>query len=491
VIRKKYVGLFILFLFISSVSAQEEAVSFDSARWTLYNAEIVDYLDQKALRGAAILKDVMFTDGVIEVDIAFQGSRCFAGLMFRMTSEAEYEEIYLRPHQTNNPDALQYTPVFNGISGWQLYNGIGFTNAVKIPYKEWIHVKMEISGTQARVYVGQSKKPALMIHDLKHGKAKGWIGVKGPNNSLAHFANFKYIKNDHLEFEPPPSPQIPSGLLLDWELSEPLKITQVDRESTPPDDLLNTLKWKNISGESTGLVDIARTYAKQGTDPDCVLARTKIHSDKEQIKRLVFGYSDEVSIFLNGNILFRGNSEYRRRSARFLGIAGLNDSVFLPLKKGENELLLMVTENFGGWGFICRLIEAGDKPLIYAKNFIKEWETPGQFLTPESVLYDSQREIFYVSNYNNLTSGEGADDFISKVNTSGEIVELTWVTGLQDPTGLCLFKDKLYVAENTSLVEINIEKGTLTKRYQIPEAKFLKRRRHQFFGRNLYHRQSG
>jgi len=471
--KRNIIGLLVVFLFVSSAFAQEEIVKFDSDRWTLYSAKIVDYLDQKALLGAAILKDVLFTDGIIEVDIAFQGSRCFAGLMFRMASEADYEEIYLRPHQTNKPDAMQYTPVFNGLSGWQLYNGPGFTTAVPIPYKKWIHVKMEISGSRARVYVGQSNKPSLLINDLKHGKAGGWIGVKGPNNGLAHFANFTFRHDSNLEFEPALEVQTPPGLLVDWELSEPVKITQIDRENAPSDAKLASLEWKKAAGESSGLVDIARTYARQGADPDCVLARTILQSDKDQIKKLIFGYSDEVSIFLNGNILFRGHSEYLRRSARFSGIVGLNDSVFLPLEKGPNELLLMVTENFGGWGFICRLTKSGDKPLTYTENLIKEWETPVQFLTPESVLYDSQRKIFYVSNYNNLTSGETADDFISKVNSNGQIVELKWVSGLYNPTGLGLFGDKLYVAENTSLVEIDIKTGTISQRYQAPGAKFL------------------
>jgi hypothetical protein len=31
-----------------------------------------------------------------------------------------------------------------------------------------------------------------------------------------------------------------------------------------------------------------------------------------------------------------------------------NDAVYLPLKKGRNELLLAVSELTGGWGFICR-----------------------------------------------------------------------------------------------------------------------------------------
>jgi hypothetical protein len=32
-----------------------------------------------------------------------------------------------------------------------------------------------------------------------------------------------------------------------------------------------------------------------------------------------------------------------------------NDAVYLPLKKGSNELVLAVSELGGGWGFICRL----------------------------------------------------------------------------------------------------------------------------------------
>jgi hypothetical protein len=34
-----------------------------------------------------------------------------------------------------------------------------------------------------------------------------------------------------------------------------------------------------------------------------------------------------------------------------------NDAVYLPLKKGNNELMLAVIELGGGWGFICRLAE--------------------------------------------------------------------------------------------------------------------------------------
>ena len=87
-------------------------------------------------------------------------------------------------------------------------------------------------------------------------------------------------------------------------------------------------------------------------------ARTTIDSDRDQVKKLEIGYSDDVSVFLNGQILYRGRSAQGFRDPGFLGIVNPeNDAVYLPLKKGSNELVLAVSELGGGWGFICRLVE--------------------------------------------------------------------------------------------------------------------------------------
>jgi hypothetical protein len=85
-------------------------------------------------------------------------------------------------------------------------------------------------------------------------------------------------------------------------------------------------------------------------------ARTTIDSDRDQVKRLLIGYSDEVIVFLNGKILYRGRSPQYFRDPNFLGIVNPeNDTLYLPLKKGANELTLAVSEIGGGWGFICRV----------------------------------------------------------------------------------------------------------------------------------------
>ena len=87
-----------------------------------------------------------------------------------------------------------------------------------------------------------------------------------------------------------------------------------------------------------------------------VYARTSIDTDRDQVKRLNIGYSDDVSVFLSGEILYRGRSAENFRDPDFLGIISPeDDALYLPLKKGSNELMLAISELGGGWGFICRL----------------------------------------------------------------------------------------------------------------------------------------
>ena len=87
-----------------------------------------------------------------------------------------------------------------------------------------------------------------------------------------------------------------------------------------------------------------------------VFARATIYSDRDQVKKMSFGYSDEVSIFLNTQPVFTGRSAFRYRDPGFLGIMDVeNDVVYLNLKKGRNDIVLGLADYFGGWGFICRL----------------------------------------------------------------------------------------------------------------------------------------
>ena len=472
--------LTMFFIFSLSIASLAEVIPFDKTKWNLENSEFKEHLGRKALIGTAILKDVEFKNGIIEVDIAVTGARSYPGIVFRMQSDKNYEKFYIRPHRAGlYPDALQYTPVFNKVGGWQLYNGNGYTAGAKIPTDVWIHVKMEVSGNQAKIYLNKKEKPSLIINDLKHGISKGTLGVSGPKNGTAYFSNFSYSPVKDLTFEQPPKLKKQKGLLLDWQLSKPFKAGKIDIElvNYPRFYQIFYAGWESVKAESSGLVDIARYRERSGREPDCVMARSIIDSDKKQTVRLNFGYSDEVTIFLNGRKIFYGMSAYQFRDPSFLGIIGFNDAVFLDLEKGLNEIYFLVKEVFGGWGFMAKTDPLLNAPIKDHGKLTKVWETEKVFLTPESIRYDPRREMLYVSNFDNRYKKDAKPEeytgYISKVNLNGEIEELKWITGLYAPCGMGIYENKLYTVERGNLVEIDIERGKILKRYPIPDSDFL------------------
>src|SRR5712692_7917492 len=135
----------------------------DTTRWDLEGqATATEYQGKKCLLldgGAAILKDFVMRDGVVDLDVSTSATRGFAGIQFRFSEDgANGEWIYLRQHHSGAPDALQYTPVLNTGANWQLYNGPGFTGAVDIPRDVWFHLRLEVAGAQAKFYVKDMDK---------------------------------------------------------------------------------------------------------------------------------------------------------------------------------------------------------------------------------------------------------------------------------------------------------------------------------------------
>lgn len=102
------------------------------------------------------------------------------------------------------------------------------------------------------------------------------------------------------------------------------------------------------------------------------------------------------------------------------------------------------------------------------------WATDNTLRTPESVIFDRQRNSLYVSNINQTNKErKDGDGFISRLNTKGEIEELHWVTGLNDPKGLALYNNILYVADIDEVVAIATQTGAILGRYKADKATFL------------------
>ncbi|MFT6873344.1 MAG: hypothetical protein ACJAVN_002364 [Roseivirga sp.] len=304
---------------------------------------------------ARLKEDASFETGVLEYDVYVTDRRGFPGIQFRIADDSNYEEFYIRPHQSGNPDANQYTPVFNGLAGWQLYYGDGYAAPVTYKMNAWNHVKLVIAKTDGEVYINNMDEPVLYIPELKRKPISGSIRFNGGGPSPFHVAELKVTKmND---------PPLRSKRIAQTELDETV-IQSWSVSNSFPDHLVNDvhqlgktqkegLEWISIASEYPGYTNLARV-AKIGPQRNTTFAKVTITSDRKQVKKLTYGFSDRVRIYLNDAILAGGNDRFTSRDYRFLGTMGYFDDVYLYLEKGKNELWMAVSEGFGGWGVMAK-----------------------------------------------------------------------------------------------------------------------------------------
>lgn len=335
-----------------------------------HNGELVDFLGRQSFRlarGLAYTPYAEFQSGTIDVDIAADDKSRFFGIAFHVQSDDDYEVIFFRPGSSDTDQAIQYTPGLRGANVWQLYTGPGYTATAHIPRNQWIHARIVVSGLVAKLFLNNASEPSLVIPDLKLGQVKGSVGFWGHLGG-GYYSNLS-ITHDGATYGSAVQQHFETGAVTDWELSEAF-----DRALKNPDvypDVRN-IKWEKVDAENPGMVVINRfrrspnidTPERQDrirgivTGAQVVFARTMIHSDRNQTRRMNLGYSDDVVVYLNGKPIYTGNNELGFRQPSFLGLLDTNsDAVYLPLKKGDNELILAVTEFFGGWGFMCKLAE--------------------------------------------------------------------------------------------------------------------------------------
>ena len=179
------------------------------------HAEPAEYLGRKAIRltrpgedgdGLVMLKGSQFHDGTIEVDIATKitappGRRApgFTGIAFRAAPDASnYELFYLRPGNSHADDqamrnhSVQYisVPGFPWEKLRRQWPSI-YESWADLQPEQWTHVKIDVHGRQARLYVNNSPNPSLVINGLKGDSLDGAVGLWGYTRQESYFSNLK------------------------------------------------------------------------------------------------------------------------------------------------------------------------------------------------------------------------------------------------------------------------------------------------------------
>ncbi len=356
-------GLSMSFLMTLPSHAQsngdDKTVQFAGHDWrvTAQNAEVTTHMGREALsllKGRVWADDANITDGVISFDVAYHEHQVFIGAGWRADTVNSQEEMYFRGHLNNKPDALQYTPVENRMSAWQLYSDLNSLAPVSQRFDVWNSVKIVFQGDKADIYFN-SESPVLHIPDLKTDRLSGAVSLRatGRNSEAGYFSNVvvRPLKSgEGVVGTPKPVSPPPSGLIKDWQVSSPFSEKTLSDTLTLAPTHTEGLTWTTLSADTSGIVNLSKS-TRRSNDANTVFVRMTINSDRAQMKEMLFGYSDRARIYLNGKRLYSGNAGWRVRDYRFLGTVGFFDAVGLDLKAGENELLIGVSETFGGWGW--------------------------------------------------------------------------------------------------------------------------------------------
>ncbi len=361
------IAIVVLVFFSSAAQGQTRSVvvPLDAEHWTLADgAELVSFGGRTALTGTAYVKDANLLNGTIETDVWLTEKPDFAGFLFRAQSFDDTEWFWLRTFKTNGviSDAIQYAPSFHGVFCWQLRpDAIG---PVNVPKNQWVHMKLEVVNDSAALYVGDMAKAALKVDHLGLGLKPGSVGLKMLSKGNVYFSDFSY-RSDEVTPIVKNQESLPPNVLARWQLSPSYSMQAVADVPTtyPGRELADTTRWIAPDVETSGLVNISRYHGTRyhsrgvptGGKPDYAILRTFIDADADKRVKMNFGYSDAATIFLNQKPLFWGNSAFVSRNIAYGGWISYNDAVFLDLKKGRNELVAIVAEDFGGWGFQARL----------------------------------------------------------------------------------------------------------------------------------------
>lgn len=175
-----------------------------ATRVTDAGAEKLDDADRLAIVPGSALQD-----GTIEVNLtgdtapdAPAGFRGFVGIAFRVTADrSHFECFYLRPKNGRSEDQLQrnHSAQYISVPGfpWDKLRAETpgkYESYVDLAAGEWTQVRIQVTGTRARLFVNGAEQPTLVVNDLKQPPVSGAVALWVGPGTIAHFSELKISK---------------------------------------------------------------------------------------------------------------------------------------------------------------------------------------------------------------------------------------------------------------------------------------------------------
>jgi hypothetical protein len=288
--------------------------------------EVVTWQGREALRlenGLALVPGHRAMDASIEVLIGADGP-AYPGIAFRVADVLNFELAYAVPHVSDQWDALQYDPVFHGSNTWQVYHGPSYQRATQVPTGRWFRLKVDFHGARAAVSV--DGQPPLVVERLAHPTAAGLLGLW--TYRPAYFCDLRVSTCDGLDIPCGEMPSAAEGTVEAWFVED----------------------YGVVTCEPNGVTNLNRYLP---TSLDEVRLTRRFETPEGGAVAFEFGFSDALSLDLDGQVLFSGENTFKGfedRAAR--GYAELGtQSLQQDLSPGPHCLAatLRASEPFG-WG---------------------------------------------------------------------------------------------------------------------------------------------
>jgi hypothetical protein len=289
-------------------------------------AEVTIWQGREALRlenGLVLIPDHQLTDASIQVLIGTDGP-AYPGIAARVTDVLNYELAYAVPHVSGQWDALQYDPVFHGSNTWQIHHGPSYQRPAQVPTGRWFQFRAGFCGTRAAFAV--DGQPPLVVKSLARLARPGLWGLW--TFRPAYFCDLRVSTCDGQDIPPGKPPALPSGTVEAWFLEG----------------------YGVVTCEPNGVLNLNR-YLPAALGEARLTRRFEIA--ESQTITFEFGYSDTLSLELDGRVIFSGECTFQGfadRASRGYPELG-TESAQQSLEPGPYTLAatLGVSEGFG-WG---------------------------------------------------------------------------------------------------------------------------------------------
>ena len=218
--------LFVIAVIMFSINSSSQTISFDKGNLEangvymsiekMNDKKVVKIVKDSTQSGADLptfvkIKTVDFKDGTIEVKVlsrllktAPASARGFIGVAFHIDSlNSKFEGIYLRPtngradDQLRRNHSIQYFsyPDYDFDRLRKEANGV-YESYADMGLNEWITMRIEIKGKQAKLFLNNNKQPSLIVNDLKLGdNVSGAIALWVDGGTEGYFKDIKITKN--------------------------------------------------------------------------------------------------------------------------------------------------------------------------------------------------------------------------------------------------------------------------------------------------------